>query len=128
MSDKLTIAEVASLSGLSVHTLRYYERSGLLEAVGRDKRGHRRYSAENIQQIQFLNRLRATGMSIRQMQQFISLFRQNPNAVRERRLMLEQHQQQLEEHILQLKEHLEVIQWKIQHYKEIEAKLSPAQQ
>ncbi|MDJ0635639.1 MAG: MerR family transcriptional regulator [Xenococcaceae cyanobacterium MO_188.B29] len=121
MEDKLTIAEVASLSGLSVHTLRYYERAGLLEAIGRDEKGHRRYSAENVQQIQFLNRLRATGMSIRQMQQFIGLFRQKPNAVRERRLMLEQHQQQVEEHILQLKEHLEVINWKIQHYKKLEA-------
>ena len=117
----LTIAEVASLSGLSVHTLRYYERSGLLEAVGRDEKGHRRYSAENVKQIQFLNCLRATGMSIRQMQQFIGLFRQKPNAVRERRVMLEQHQQQVNEHILRLKEHLEVIEWKIQHYKELEA-------
>ena len=120
MEDKLTIAEVASLSGLSVHTLRYYERSKLLEAIGRDEKGHRRYSAENVKQIQFLNCLRATGMSIRQMQQFISLFRQNPSAVRERRLMLEQHQQKVNEHILQLKEHLEVIEWKIKHYKELE--------
>ena len=53
MEDKLTIAEVASLSGLSVHTLRYYERSGLLEAVGRDEKGHRSYSAENVRQITF---------------------------------------------------------------------------
>ena len=122
MEDKLTIAEVASLSGLSVHTLRYYERSGLLEAIGRDEKGHRRYSAENVRQIKFLNCLRATGMSISQMQQFIGLFRQNPEAVKERRVMLEQHQQKVEEHILQLKEHLEVIQWKITLYKELEAK------
>ncbi|MEM7758329.1 MAG: MerR family transcriptional regulator [Cyanobacteria bacterium P01_A01_bin.40] len=96
----LTIAEAASLSGLSVHTLRYYERSGLLQAIGRDEKAHRRYSAENIQQIQFLNCLRATGMSIRQMQQFISLYRQSPNAIAERRLMLEQHQQQVNDRIL----------------------------
>ncbi|MDJ0572561.1 MAG: MerR family transcriptional regulator [Pleurocapsa sp. MO_192.B19] len=121
MEDKLTIAEVASLSGLSVHTLRYYERSGLLEAVGRDEKGHRSYSAENVRQIKFLNCLRATGMSIRQMQQFISLFRQQPEAVRERRLMLEQHQQQVNEHILQLQQHLEVINWKIEHYQKLEA-------
>lgn len=121
MEDKLTIAQVASLSGLSVHTLRYYERSGLLEAVSRDQKGHRRYSSANVKQIQFLNRLRATGMSIRQMQQFIDLFRQQPNAVKERRVMLEQHRQKVNEHILRLKEHLEVIDWKIQHYKELEA-------
>lgn len=121
MEDKLTIAEVASLSGLSVHTLRYYERLELLDAVDRDEKGHRRYCAENIRQIQFLKCLRATGMSIRQMKQYISLFRQQPEVLKGRRLLLEQHQQQVNEHILQLKQHLEVINWKIEHYKQLEA-------
>ncbi|MGL6339075.1 MAG: MerR family transcriptional regulator [Waterburya sp.] len=121
MKDKLTIAEVASLSGLSVHTLRYYERLGLLEAVDRDQKGHRRYSAENVRQIQFLNCLRATGMSIRQMQQYISLFRQQPEVLEKRRLILEQHQQQVSDRILQLKQHLEVIERKIEYYYQLEA-------
>jgi DNA-binding transcriptional MerR regulator len=58
----LSISEAAEASGLSAHTLRYYERAGLLEPVSRDESGHRRYREADLQQITFLTKLRATGM------------------------------------------------------------------
>ena len=75
METELTIQQVATLTGLSVHTLRYYERNGLLEPVNRATNGHRRYRTEDITRIEFLTRLRTTGMPIRQMQQFARLYR-----------------------------------------------------
>ncbi|MBD2034488.1 MerR family transcriptional regulator [Leptolyngbya sp. FACHB-321] len=118
----LTIQQVAQQTGLSVHTLRYYERNGLLEPVDRASSGHRRYSAEDIARIEFLTRLRATGMPIRQMQEFAQLFRQQPEAIRDRRKLLEAHEQQVQAHIQELQRNLEAIQWKIGYYKGLEAR------
>ncbi|BAY86636.1 MerR family transcriptional regulator [Calothrix parasitica NIES-267] len=119
MEGELTIQQVAKLTGLSVHTLRYYERNGLLEPVTRAANGHRRYSEQDVKAIKFLNKLRATGMSIRKMQQFAILFREQPEAVDERRAILEEHEQEVQERIRELNRNLEVIQWKIQHYKNL---------
>jgi DNA-binding transcriptional MerR regulator len=122
METELTIQQVAARTGLSVHTLRYYERNGLLEPINRAANGHRRYSSEDITRIEFLTKLRTTGMPIRQMQQFATLFRQKPDAIAQRRAILEAHELAVEKHIQELTHNLEVIQWKIQHYKELEAR------
>ena len=122
METELTIQQVAMLTGLSVHTLRYYERNGLLEPVNRAANGHRRYSATDITRIKFLTRLRATGMPIQKMQQFASLYRQKPEAVAERRAILEAHEQAVTERIRELSQNLEAIQQKILHYQELEAR------
>jgi DNA-binding transcriptional MerR regulator len=117
----LTIQQVAQQTGLSVHTLRYYERNGLLEPVDRASSGHRRYSEEDMARIEFLTRLRLTGMPIRQMQEFARLFRERPQAIAERRAILENHEREVEAHIQELQRNLEAIQWKIGYYKQLEA-------
>lgn len=71
--------------------------------------------------IEFLTCLRATGMPIRQMQKFAQLFRQQPHAIADRRAILEAHQQQVQANIDELTRNMEVIQWKIHHYQELEA-------
>ena len=124
MEEELTIQQVAAATGLSVHTLRYYERCDLIAPIQRAQNGHRRYSAQDIRWIQFLNKLRMTGMPIRQLQQYATLLRQQPDAVQERRAILETHRQTVLERLQQLQENLSVIDWKIQHYKDIEQKLS----
>ncbi|MBW4567772.1 MAG: MerR family transcriptional regulator [Tolypothrix carrinoi HA7290-LM1] len=121
METELTIQQVAALTGLSVHTLRYYERQGLLEPVNRAANGHRRYRTDDITRIEFLTRLRTTGMPIRQMQEFANLYREKPEAISDRRLILEAHERQVQEGIRELNHNLEVIQKKIQHYKKLEA-------
>jgi DNA-binding transcriptional MerR regulator len=121
METELTIQQVATLTGLSVHTLRYYERNGLLEPVNRATNGHRRYRTDDITRIEFLTRLRSTGMPIRQMQQFANLYREKPEALSDRRLILEDHEREVQERIRELSRNLEAIQWKIQHYKKLEA-------
>ncbi|MBO0784130.1 MAG: MerR family transcriptional regulator, partial [Ktedonobacteraceae bacterium] len=110
MKEELTIQEVAACTGLSVHTLRYYERVGLLEPVGRASSGHRRYTADDLAWITFLKCLRATGMSIQQMQVFANLRRQGDATVSERLVFLEAHQQEVREHLNELEGYLTVIE------------------
>ena len=124
MEQELTIQQVAQATGLSTHTLRYYERCDLIAPIHRASNGHRRYSAQDIRWIQFLTKLRMTGMPIRQIQQYATLLRQQPDAIQARRALLEAHRQTVVEHLQELQENLAVIDWKIQHYKEIEEKLS----
>jgi DNA-binding transcriptional MerR regulator len=66
-TDVRSISETANISGLSAHTLRYYERIGLLDAVDRGPDGRRRFRAADLAWLSFLTRLRTTGMSIRGM-------------------------------------------------------------
>ena len=120
METDLTIQQVAALTQLSEHTLRYYERIGLLDPVSRASSGHRRYSAQDIAWIEFLNRLRTTGMPICKMQQFAALRRQGDLTMAERRMLLEAHRQEVQAQIDELQANLCEIEQKIQHYKTLE--------
>ncbi|MGA3029624.1 MAG: MerR family transcriptional regulator [Candidatus Limnocylindrales bacterium] len=116
----LPIRDFAKRTGLSPHTLRYYERIGLLDPVERAASGHRRYSAQDATWIEFLTRLRATGMSIRQMQRFAALRREGAATVRERRELLEAHQSSVETRLGSLEANLAAITEKIHHYRALE--------
>jgi DNA-binding transcriptional MerR regulator len=121
MDTELTIQQAAEITGLSVHTLRYYERDGLLKPVHRAANGHRRYLAADIASIEFLTKLRMTGMSIRQMQEFAKLVRENPlGTITERRGILENHECLILQRLEELQRNLAIIQKKIQYYKELE--------
>lgn len=119
----LTIQEVAAETGLSVHTLRYYERVGLIHPIERAENTHRRYTADDVGWIDFLLKLRRTGMSIQQMQRYTELQRQGDDTLPERLEMLKRHQQQVEAHIRQLRKHLKVIEYKVGFYQELLDKL-----
>lgn len=117
--DQLTIQQVAEATGLSVHTLRYYERIGLIHSIGRAENTHRRYSMDDVGWIEFLNKLRATGMSIQHMQVYAELQRQGDSTLPQRVQMLKDLKDQVEGHIDELNEHLNVIRYKINVYQEL---------
>lgn len=119
-SELLTIEQVAARTGLSAHTLRYYERVGLLDPVARATSGHRRYAAKDLAWLEFLTRLRTTGMPIRHMQEFAALRRRGDATIAERRTLLEAHQQAVKSHIAELQHNLEAITVKIQDYSHME--------
>ncbi len=125
MDTELSIQQVAAVTQLSTHTLRYYERIGLLAPIGRALSGHRRYSSQDIAWINFLTRLRSTGMPIREMQQFAELRRQGDRSLTQRRQLLETHQQHVHQQLDELAQSLKVIQEKIQHYRELEEQYDP---
>ncbi len=62
MENLFSIQQIASMTGLSTHTLRYYEKIGLIKNVQRDQTGYRQYTDVDLAWIQFLIRLRVTGM------------------------------------------------------------------
>ncbi len=113
METELSIQQVAGRTGLSIDTLRYYERIGLLESISRAPSGHRRYTPKDIEYIELLIRLRATGMPLAQMIRFARLRRQGDATAAERLSILEQHQRVLEERMNQLQEHMAALQQKI---------------
>lgn len=118
-TTQLTIQEVAAATGLSVHTLRYYERVGLIHSIGRAENTHRRYTNDDIGWIDFLTKLRSTGMSIQQMQAYAELQRQGDETLPQRVEMLRQHQRQVEAHMAVLSKNLEVICYKIGYYQQV---------
>lgn len=121
METELTIQQVSQCTGLSIDTLRYYERIGLLGPVNRADNGHRRYTQHDLAWLDLLMRLRQTDMPIAQMLQFAQLRRQGAATATERRIILEQHQRSLELRMHELEQHMTVLQKKIARIKEIEA-------
>ncbi|MBZ0314854.1 MAG: MerR family transcriptional regulator [Anaerolineae bacterium] len=115
-----TIQQVAEITGLSGHTLRYYERIGLLSSVVRAANGHRRYTDDTIREIEFLNKLRATGMPIREMQHYAELRRQGQSTLAERQAMLKSHHAVVTEQLRLLQEYLKVIEYKIVLYQKLQ--------
>jgi DNA-binding transcriptional MerR regulator len=118
MSKALTIGEVAAVIGLSAHTLRYYEQTGLLKPVGRSGAGHRLYSPADLDWLRFVMRLRATGMPIAQMQAFAALRAQGDATYDARREMLAAHREAVLAGIAQLQDNLAAISDKIDWYEE----------
>ena len=125
MSKALTIGEVAETIGVSTHTLRYYEQAGLIRAVGRTQAGHRLYSPADLDWLQFLMRLKATGMPIAGMQAFAVLRAEGQPTVGERRDMLVAHRDAVLARIAELQSNLGAIIDKIAYYEEA-AGLQPA--
>lgn len=117
--EKLTIQEAAEATGLSAHTLRYYERIGLIHPIDREENTRRRYTAEDIGWIDFLTKLRATGMSIRDMQKYAELQRQGDETLPRRLEMLKVLRDQVENRIDELHDYLKLVNYKIEVYGQI---------
>jgi DNA-binding transcriptional MerR regulator len=118
MAVSMTISEAAEASGLTAHTLRYYERAGLLDPVGREAGGRRRYDDADLARIAFLTKLRATGMPIRQVRRYAELVREGEGNERERLALLEAHRDEVRERLAEMERHLELIDYKIDLYRE----------
>jgi DNA-binding transcriptional MerR regulator len=111
----LSIQHTAEQTGLSVDTLRYYERIGLLAPTRDASSRHRRYSQMDLVWIAFLSKLRSTGMPLLEIRDYINLYRQGDDTVALRKTLLEHHAQQVAQQITQLQSSLQVIQQKIDH-------------
>lgn len=107
-----SISQVAERTGLSVHTLRYYERAGLITGVDRADNGHRCYTEADVVWLEFLKRLRATGMPTSQMRRFADLRRQGDTSLGERATILEEHYAAVEKQITELNNNLQAIRSK----------------
>ena len=118
MDATLTISDAAQKSGISAHTLRYWERAGLIRPVTRNGSGHRRYAEEDLDRIRFLTKLRATGMPIRQVRMYAELLNGGDDTNEERLALLEAHREAVQARLDETAGHLELIDWKIDLYRE----------
>ncbi|WP_322083798.1 MerR family transcriptional regulator [Burkholderia sp. BCC1972] len=112
----LTIGQVAELTGVSTHTLRYYEQAGLLRAISRTAAGHRLYAPADLAGLAFVMRLKATGMPIAQIQAFAVLREQGESTFGARRDLLVAHRDAVRAHLAELQANLDVIGDKITYY------------
>jgi DNA-binding transcriptional MerR regulator len=120
MADGLTIQQVAQRTGLSIHTLRYYEHLGLLISVHRLPNGHRRYDEGNLQWIDLLKCLRASAMPISEMQRFAEITRQGTSTASERRELLEAHRLRVVAQLQEIQHTLARLDTKIAHLHSVE--------
>lgn len=116
---------------MTAHTLRYYERVGLIQPVGRAHNGHRRYSESDEAWLHFLHCMRATNMPIREMQRYAALREIGDSTSLERRKILEDHQTEIAEQIKELQQAHALLTHKIANYRKIEDRIrigGPAEQ
>ena len=118
-----TIRSMAERCGMTTHTLRYYERVGLIQPVGRARNGHRRYSQADEAWIHFLHCMRAASMPIREMQRYAELREQGDATSLQRRKILEDHQAESASRIVALQEAHTLLTHKITNYKKIEERI-----
>jgi DNA-binding transcriptional MerR regulator len=111
-----TIDEAAERTGLSKHTLRYYEREGLLQPIAKASSGHRRYSEDDIGWVKFLQLLRGTGMPIREAKEFVTLTWAGDHTIPQRVEVLTAYRAALVERMRQDVEHLEALNRKVEWY------------
>jgi DNA-binding transcriptional MerR regulator len=115
-SAELTIAEVAERTGLTRHTLRYYERDGLMLGVDRSGAGHRRYSEHDLGWIELITKLRATGMPIREVRRYAELVRTGDGNEEERLALLRAHRDRVRAQLETTAAYLNAIDLKISYY------------
>jgi DNA-binding transcriptional MerR regulator len=118
-----TIRTMAERCGMTTHTLRYYERVGLIQPVGRARNGHRRYSEADAAWLNFLHCMRDTNIPIRELQRYAALREQGEVTSLERRKILEDHQAVVAAQIEALERAHEILTHKIANYRKIEEKL-----
>ena len=112
-----SIGEFSKVTGLGIHTLRYYEHENLIIPL-RTATTRRRYSEKDIAWIAFIKRLKATGMPIKEIKKYAALRAKGNITLSERMEMLIQHRQSLNEQIRQLQEHEAMLDEKISFYRQ----------
>ena len=119
----MKIGELARRSGLSAHTIRYYERIGLLPYADRDRSSQRDYDASILAWIEFLGRLKTTGMPIREMLHYAALREKGSGTEVDRRALLQRHREQVRARVAELSACLLVLDTKIAGYADAEKRI-----
>lgn len=116
----MKISEVAERSGLSIDTLRFYEKIGLIEPPPRDDAGRRDYPQEVLGWLRFLHQLNATGMKQADRIRYARLRAQGPATYGIRREMLEAHRAEIARRLAELEDTLALMDRKVALYRQLE--------
>ena len=114
----MTIAEVSRAYGISADTLRYYERIGLIPPVPRTKGGVRNYGEESCGWIQLMKCMRAAGVQIEALIEYVDLFRQGDATLDARKALLVEQRDQLVSRMAEMQASLDLLNQKIDRYEQ----------
>ncbi|RDU24205.1 MerR family transcriptional regulator [Anaerosacchariphilus polymeriproducens] len=113
---KYSAKEAAKLTGLTIPTLRYYEKEGMLLEIKRSKSGNREYTQADIEWIEMIKCLRTADVPIREIKKYISLAVQGSTSVVERMEMIQTYKMDLEKKMKLLQETLNIVNLKLKFY------------
>ncbi|MFI6081127.1 MerR family transcriptional regulator [Streptomyces sp. NPDC051217] len=114
--DRYTISEVSAFTGLTAHTLRWYERIGLMPHVDRSHTGQRRFSNRDLDWLALVGKLRLTGMPVADMVRYAELVREGEHTFEQRQELLQQTRRDVRSRIAELQDTLAVLDYKIDFY------------
>lgn len=117
------ISEISERSGLSIHTLRYYEKEGLLTNISRNESGRRVYSEVDLTWLIWIQRLKSTGMTLGDIKRFSALRSMGDSSISDRKNMLIGHAKKLKADIQRLNDELDIVEFKVEAYQEKENEL-----
>lgn len=115
----MTISEICKKFDISSDTLRYYEKIGLLPKISRTKGGIRDYSQNDCNWIEFIKCMRAAGISIEKLVEYVNLFNQGDSTILQRKQILIEERKKIIEKLGILQNSLERLNYKIEHYDDL---------
>ena len=115
-----TIGEFSKKTGISTHTLRYYEKEGLLDMVNRKPNGLREFTDHDLEHLKIILCLKATGMSNSNIKEYIMMSKDKMNTFESRKDVFVMQKKHIEREMNKLSEHLETVKYKIWYYDNIE--------
>ena len=113
-----SIQDVSNKTGLSTHTLRYYEKEGLISGVERSQGGFRQYTDEDLERLGLICCLKNTGMSIQEIARFVQLTHEGDHTLEERVELLREHRDRVLERMAEMQQHLDKVTWKLNFFTE----------
>ena len=108
-----SIQDVSRKTGLTAHTLRYYEKEGLIPSIERSQGGICQYTDEDLEALGLICCLKNTGMSLQEIARFVQLTQAGEYTLRERVNMLTEHRENVIARMTEMQKHLEKVTWKV---------------
>ena len=113
-----SIQDVSKKTGLSAHTLRYYEKEGLITGVERSRGGFRQYTDEDLEALGLVCCLKNTGMSLQEILRFVQLTREGDYTLEERVELLRKHRENVIRRMAEMQKYLDKVTWKLNFFSE----------
>ncbi|KQO18707.1 MerR family transcriptional regulator [Paenibacillus sp. Leaf72] len=115
-----SIKEASERLGCPAHTIRYYEKEGLLPFIKRDKHGNRLFEQDHLDWIRLMTCFRATGMKLSLLKQMVNLALDGDSTIPQRKAILNQYKEDLYKRQSELEEALDAVNNKLSIYEDIE--------
>lgn len=113
-----TIGKIAKITGLSTHTLRYYDKEGLFPTLGKSTSGIRVFTEDDLAWIQILECLKSTGLQLKDIKHYIDLVQKGESSLQERMNIFLKQKEHLKQEMRLLETNMKKIDFKIKYYKQ----------